>query len=88
MRKSIVLMTLAALTAALAMGCASSAEAVPAGALVPHVVSDYVVRRPLAKDVQPPPTVAAVDAPSEWPPQRALAPVALSRPAGPTRLAR
>jgi hypothetical protein len=82
MRKSIVLMTLAALTAALATGCASSGEAVPAGPLVPHVVSDYVVRPPLAKDVPlpPPKPFAPATVASQAPPQGNLAPVALSRP--------
>ena len=78
MRKSIVLLTLAALTAVLATGCAS-AEA-PAGTLFPHVASDYVVRPQLERAlVQPPPapTVLAVASP---PPQRARATARLARP--------
>jgi hypothetical protein len=81
MRKSIVLMTLAALTASLAVGCASSGEAAPAGPLFPHFPSDFLVRRPLetAVLVTPSRPVAPAATVSQAP-QRARAPVALSRP--------
>jgi len=85
MRKSIVLVTLAALTAGLATGCASSGE-MPARPLIAHVPYDYVVRRPLETAVLVPPKVPAPAATvSEAPPQRARMTVALSRP---TRLDR
>jgi multidrug efflux pump subunit AcrA (membrane-fusion protein) len=81
MRKSIVLLTLAALTAVLATGCASAGDA-PAGTLFPHVASDYVVRTQLERALvqpPPPPTVLAVASPL---PQRARATARLARPAG------
>jgi hypothetical protein len=86
MRKSIVLMTLAALTAGFATGCASSGE-MPTRPLVAHVASDFVVRRPLGTEVlvMPAKVPAPVATVSQVPPQRARAAVALSRP---TRLDR
>ena len=80
MRKSIVLMTLAALTAGLAVGCASSGE-MPARPLFGHFASDYTVRRQLETAVLTPPRAPAPAATVIQPsPQRARAKMALSRP--------
>jgi hypothetical protein len=82
MRKSIVLMTLAALTAGLATGCASSGE-MSARPPIAHVQCDYVMRRPLECDYvvrQPLETAILVPPKVEVTPQRARATVALSRP--------
>ncbi len=84
MRKSIVLVTLAALTAAFAMGCASSGEAVPSRPLLPYVASDYVVHSVPERELMPAPRVAAPLAPVSMAPQRPRATALLARPTPPT----
>jgi hypothetical protein len=50
MRKSIVLLTLAVLTAGLAAGCAPAGQ-VPSATYAPRVATDYAPRQPLVSAV-------------------------------------
>jgi hypothetical protein len=81
MRKSIVLLTLAALTAGLATGCAPAGQ-VPTATYAPHVANDYVPRKPLVSAVILPTTPAAPLAQEAQAAPRLRVAARLARPAG------